>query len=352
MLDPEVEVEMKHISAKELSKKCKKGNIVALTCRDDEENTACSVEICRYISDATEAPILYFSLKEIEEAFRKKHQNLQPVIIDTAAIEVERLVEIVRKKQSTSSISLIVIDYLMLLSTRVDYGTRKEEIESSVRQLKELSVENNVPILILMPLSKYMSNDGSIVDEMGRNGFLPELLDVIAYVQNIDGYSIQVLKDENSYVHYGAKYFVRDKFESIENEDFRNKPDGGFWASSCKAKNSWSVWCVENDFKRANLEECFYFSLSETANVLRIESLEDCKELTLQPVGYMHKEYMNPNYKVIDYKACIARGFDAIEYKYDIACKSEDFEEIDSIMWGWDCDSILILNPDIVVLHE
>ena len=50
--------------------------------------------------------------------------------------------------------------------------------------------------------------------------------------------------------------------------------------------------------------------------------------------------------------ACIERGIDAIKYKYDIASQSEDFEEINSIMWGWDCDSILILNPDIIVLPE
>ena len=198
--------------------------------------------------------------------------------------------------------------------------------------------------------SKEVSYDIMGIDEYGLFKHIVE--SAVFEVKDINSCITQICRDQNRYVHYGAKYFVRDKFESIENEDFRNKPDGGFWASSCKAKNSWSAWCVENDFKRANLEECFYFSLSETANVLRIESLEDCKELTLQPVGYMHKEYMNPNYKVIDYKACIARGFDAIEYKYDIACKSEDFEEIDSIMWGWDCDSILILNPDIVVLHK
>lgn len=159
-------------------------------------------------------------------------------------------------------------------------------------------------------------------------------------------------KLENSYVHYGDSAFTRDKFKSIENDDFSNKPNGGLWASSCKAKNSWSAWCVENNFNRARLDECFYFNIADTARILSIESLEDCKKLTLRPVGYMHEEYMNPKYEVIDYIDCIKRGIDAIEYKYDIASQSEDFEEIDSIMWGWDCDSILILNPDIVAMNE
>ena len=340
---------MEYISEKELAKKCKDGTMVALVGRDDEENTRCAVEICREIKEET---TIYFSLKEIEEEFRIKYPNLQALVLDTAAIEVERLVEIVKEKQSISQIKLVVIDYLFLLSSRVEYETRKKEIGANVRVLKELSKEN-IPLLILLPLSKYTSKDMLVIDEMRRNGFMPELYDVIAYVQEgADERHIQALKDENSYVHYGDAAFAREKFESIENKDFSNKPDGGLWASSCEVENSWSIWCEENDFRRTNTYKCFYFKIADTAKVLRIESLEDCKELTLQPVGYLHEEYKDTNYKVIDYRACMQRGIDAIEYKYDIASQSEDFEEIDTIMWGWDCDSILILNPDIIVIPE
>lgn len=340
---------MEYISERELARKCKDGLMIALVGRDDEENTRCAVEICREIKEET---TIYFSLKEIEEEFRIKYPNLQAFVLDTAAIEVERLVEIVKEKQSISQIKLVVIDYLNLLSSRVEYETRKKEIEANVRVFKELSKEN-IPLLILLPLSKYTSKDMLVIDEMRRNGFMPELFDVIAYVQEgADERHIQELKDENGYVHYGDATFVREKFESIENKDFSNKPDGGLWASSCGAENSWCTWCEENDFKRSNTDKYFYFYIADTANVLRIESLKDCEALTLRPVGYMHEEYIDSNYKVIDYRACMERGIDAIEYKYDIASQSEDFEEIDTIMWGWDCDSILILNPDIIVLPE
>lgn len=180
---------MEYISEKELVKKCKKGTVVALVSRDDEVNTNCAVEICKAISATTESEILYFSLKEVEE-FRLKHPDLGVDVIDTAAIEVEKLVEIVQKKHSISPISLIVLDYLMLLSSRVDYATRKEEIGSNIRRLKKLSVEQNIP------LSKYTSKDVLVIDEMARNGLVPELLDVIVYIQDINGYSIQILKDE------------------------------------------------------------------------------------------------------------------------------------------------------------
>lgn len=340
---------MGYISEKEVARKCKEGTVVALVSRNDEENTRCAVEICQEIREET---IIYFSLKEIEEEFRAKYPDLQAFVLDTVAIEVERLVEIVKEKQSMSQVKLVVIDYLLLLSSRAKYETRKKEIEVNVRALKELSKEN-IPLLILLPLSKYTSKDMSVTEEMRRNGFMPELFDVIAYVQEeADGRHLQVLKDENSYVHYGDVSFVREKFESIENKDYSNKPEGGLWASACEAENAWCAWCIENDFKRANRDKYFYFKVADTANILRIESLDDCKELTLRPIGYMHKEYVDPNYEVIDYRACIKRGIDAIEYKYDIASQSEDFEEINSIMWGWDCDSILILNPDVIELAE
>lgn len=340
---------MEHMLEKEFAKKCKGGTMVALVGRDAEENTRCAVEICQ---ETKEDIIIYFSLKEIEEEFRAKYPDLQAFVLDTAAIEVEQLVEIVKEKQSISKVKLVVIDYLLLLSSRVKYETRKKEIEANVRVLKELSKEN-ISLLILLPLSKYTSKGMLVVDEMRRNGFMPELFDVIAYVQEReDGRYIQVLKDENSYVHYGDVAFAREKFEPIVDRDFSNKPDGGLWASSCEAENSWCAWCEENDFRKTSIDKHFYFNVVATANILRIESLEDCSELTFQPVGYMHKEYQDTNYKVIDYRACMESGIDAIEYKYDIASQSEDFEEIDTIMWGWDCDSILILNPDIIIPVE
>lgn len=161
-----------------------------------------------------------------------------------------------------------------------------------------------------------------------------------------------MIKDENTYVHYGAKSYARENFETIKDRDYSNKPDGGLWACACQAKNSWQSWCIENNFRRTNLGEYFYFNLSPTANILRIKSLEDCKELILRPVGYMHEEYLDSNYEVIEYRACMESGIDAIEYKYDVASELEEFEEINKIMWGWDCDSVLILNPDIIVPVE
>lgn len=76
---------------------------------------------------------------------------------------------------------------------------------------------------------------------------------------------------ENRYVHYGDNAFVREQFEPIVNKDFSNKPDGGLWASSIKVVNSWCAWCVKNNFKRTSMDKYFYFNITDSAHVLRIE---------------------------------------------------------------------------------
>lgn len=52
----------------------------------------------------------------------------------------------------------------------------------------------------------------------------------------------------------------------------------------------------------------------------------------------------------IDFEECVRQGIDAIEYAYSIVQRDENTrDEMDKKMLGWDCDSILILNPKIIL---
>ena len=52
----------------------------------------------------------------------------------------------------------------------------------------------------------------------------------------------------------------------------------------------------------------------------------------------------------IDFEECIRQGIDAIEYAYSIVHRDESINnEINMKMLGWDCDSILIMNPQIIL---
>ena len=152
--------------------------------------------------------------------------------------------------------------------------------------------------------------------------------------------------DEERYIHYGSSHFENGRYNIPEDLVYSNKPRGGFWACSCNAVNSWKKWCIDNDFHRkCDDRVSFYFRIFPIANILTIATLEDCQKLPIRCTELMLK-------KVIDYKACLEQGIDAIEYKYDLACESDEFDAIDDVMWGWDCDSILILNPAIILPYE
>ena len=290
---------MLNYSIDELVKECSTPKLIALLGRDDEENTVYAIEVCKLISKKTDRRIIYFSLKSETKELRKRFEELPFEVDDTAGLEVTWLVGIV-------------------------------------------------------PLSKYVPMDYSILQEFNQYGYIKPIIDVIAYVDSQEKeHPINILKNENSYIHYGSLTFDSARFEAPDDLVYRNKPSGGFWASHCKSENSWKKWCEDNNYhKHCDDRVSFYFHLSPEAHILSIATLEDCKRLPRRRTGYEFMRTEPLQIEAINYKECVENGIDAIEYKYDIASQSEDFEEINSIMWGWDCDSILILNPDIIVLPE
>lgn len=345
---------MQNYSMDEFTKECAGSKLIALLGRDDEENTRYAINLCKLLHEKTKRKILCFSLRTEKEVLRKRFSALPFEVDDTAGLEMAKLEEKVRKVNKAERLSLIVIDYLPLLSNQSIQTTRQEEIEDIVRRLKSLSEEIRVPILMLMPLSKYVPMDYPILQEFNQYGCIKTVIDVIVYVDSgTKEYPIKVLKNEDSYIHYGNLTFDRDRFDEPDVLVYCNKPKGGFWASHCKAENSWKKWCKDNEYHRqCDDRVSFYFHISPDANIISIASLEDCKKLPMRLTGYGFGRQEPRQMEAINYKECMERGIDAIEYKYDEAKKSEDFEAIDDVMKQWDCDSILILNPDIIVLDD
>lgn len=50
-----------------------------------------------------------------------------------------------------------------------------------------------------------------------------------------------------NYISYGLGKFDVDKFDEIQNVEYRNKPKGGLWASPVSAKRGWKDWCWDCD---------------------------------------------------------------------------------------------------------
>ena len=149
------------------------------------------------------------------------------------------------------------------------------------------------------------------------------------------------------YIHYGCTEFKKEFFNPIKNRKFI-KPNGGFWASPVDSERGWYSWCTDNDMTSWLNGGSFKFSLTNNAKVYHIYSLDDLYTLprnkTVRPV---FNEYF------IDFEACVRSGMDAIELHL-----SEEVGNHDGFMnglywelYGWDVDSILIFNPDIIVVE-
>ena len=140
------------------------------------------------------------------------------------------------------------------------------------------------------------------------------------------------------YIHYGSIVFDKNKFEKVSN--YFIKPRGGFWASRIDSEYGWKEWNDDNKFTTCQKENSFEFSLSPGANVVELFTLEDLQKIPVRRKGAFADDIW-----LIDFEECVKRGIDAIELM-DIG-KGLYFS-----LYGWDCECILILNPDIVEVSE
>lgn len=138
------------------------------------------------------------------------------------------------------------------------------------------------------------------------------------------------------YIHYGHKEFDINKFNPIKNRMGFPKPFGGLWASDINTSYGWKDWNKDNDFVDCDIDNSFTFELRDDANVFHIHHVTDLKK-TPHKKPYQYSSFL------IDFEKMKQNGFDAIELHL-----SEDWD-LYYELYGWDCDSILIMNPDIVI---
>ena len=166
----------------------------------------------------------------------------------------------------------------------------------------------------------------------------------------------------DKYIHYGHDHFDRNLFKKPTNYGHLfTKPDGGLWASRIGCAYGWKDYCHDSYFQ-LEMHNSFTFTLSDNANVVYLYDVEDLLDLPFD-IEKIRREYpLLKNtivydrfiedatkgvikYKLqkyyIDFEKCIENGVDAIEI-----C---DITNLYYPLYGWDCESIIILNPDIVI---
>jgi replicative DNA helicase len=122
---------------------------------------------------------------------------MQLFIDDTAAIGVMEMRAKARRLQAEHGLSLLVIDYIQLMSGRGRFENRTLELAAISRSLKGLAKELHVPIVVLSQLSRApesRSDHRPQLSDLRESGALEQDADLVVLIYRDDVYN----KDPNS----------------------------------------------------------------------------------------------------------------------------------------------------------
>lgn len=151
---------------------------------------------------------------------------------------------------------------------------------------------------------------------------------------------------EQHYKSYGLGKFDKNKFQPITNyrDVEHNKPRGGLWASPVDAKWDWRDFNKHERYIVYNEDDCFEFKFKPNAKILKLKTGEDIKNMPMQwdnpsMRGCGASRYKGTIWAYPDFEE-ICKHYDAIEY----FSNTETYEPLN----GWDCDCVLVLNPNAI----
>ena len=142
------------------------------------------------------------------------------------------------------------------------------------------------------------------------------------------------------YVHDGGQFDI-NRFTPIKNRNFV-KPSGGLWGSPLDSACSWKQWCKSNNFNhdKYNKNNEFLFKLKDNARLLYIDNAK-----MLDNLPKIHDEILSSCFVILDFEE-LAKSYDAIEVSI-----SAD-EQLYWDLYGWDVDSILVMNPGSIEIID
>lgn len=163
-----------------------------------------------------------------------------------------------------------------------------------------------------------------------------------------------------TYIHFGKNAFnkslceenikqIRNRYEEFH--PYLNKPTNCFWASDVKSLYGWKHFCMHTNYnhydipfnKNISEQNYFKFKLSNKANILELKTIEDFenfKNISDNKI-YLKNPFDNENLITFDYVKLL-KDYDGLEINAD-----SNFE-LKSLFGGWDCDSIVISNSNII----
>ncbi len=140
--------------------------------------------------------------KRINEA-ASRLANSNMVIDDTPGITIGEIrAKCRRLASSEQGLSLIVIDYLQLISGGKNYGAnRQQEVSDISRSLKTLAMELNVPVIALSQLSRSVEgreDKRPLMSDLRESGSIEQDADIVAFLYRDDYYNKEARSEDNN----------------------------------------------------------------------------------------------------------------------------------------------------------
>ena len=140
--------------------------------------------------------------KRINEAISQL-TDTNMVIDDTPGITIGEIrAKCRRLASSEKGLSLIVIDYLQLISGGKNYGAnRQQEVSDISRSLKTLAMELNVPIIALSQLSRNVESREEkrpMMSDLRESGSIEQDADIVMFLYRDDYYNKESRTEDNN----------------------------------------------------------------------------------------------------------------------------------------------------------
>jgi len=204
--------------------------LIILAARPSQGKTALALNLAQNIAINAGLPVAIFSLEMSKEsllqrlvssvagidgqAFRRgrmdraKQAEMQEAlqrieaaplwIDDSGSISVLEIGAKARRLQRDKPLSLLIVDYLQLITARGRFGNRQEEVASISRSLKGLAKELRIPVLVLSQLTRAPEREdrGPQLSDLRESGAIEQDADVVMFIYRPDFFKKDATPEE------------------------------------------------------------------------------------------------------------------------------------------------------------